>query len=169
MGSWSVRQFRVFIVENKVNLLTVPPLSRTIGIGALGKAVSLLRYLSWLGQMEVTYWGDLDVEGFEILSDMRAIYPQTRSVLMDEVTLLRWRQLAGRGTGRKPCVPTNLTAAEKQAFVLCCESNLRLEQERLPQQAVFDALTGSDSAAAHPLPVTPNSPEAGLCDGHAAI
>src|SRR5262245_14483114 len=62
------RPAAVFIVENKINLLTLPPLERTLGLGALGKGVTLLRYLPWLGGVPIAYWGDLDVQGFEILS-----------------------------------------------------------------------------------------------------
>jgi hypothetical protein len=67
-----VRDAEVVIVENKVNLLTLPPRRRTIGLGALGRAVSELRSVRWLATVPITYWGDLDVEGFEILSALRA-------------------------------------------------------------------------------------------------
>ena len=40
---------RVLIVENKVNLLTLPPLKGTIGLGGMGDGVTDLRYVVWLG------------------------------------------------------------------------------------------------------------------------
>ncbi|MCE9556567.1 MAG: DUF2220 domain-containing protein, partial [Planctomycetes bacterium] len=122
----------VVIVENKVNLLTLPPRRRTIGLGALGRAVSELHSVRWLATVPVTYWGDLDVEGFEILSSLRAEFPHVRSLLMDDATLNRHRLLAGSGTGRRPSPPPHLTTQELLAFDYCLNQNARVEQERIP-------------------------------------
>jgi hypothetical protein len=90
--------------------------------------------------MLITYWGDIDIEGFEILSDLRSLFPHTQSMLMNQETLLCWRHLAVAGTGRQLSVPANLTSEERDAFSLCLKDNLRLEQERLPQKAVLQAI-----------------------------
>ncbi|MBL8798027.1 MAG: hypothetical protein JNM56_29285 [Planctomycetia bacterium] len=127
-----VREASAVIVENKVNLLTLPALQRTIGLGGLGRGVTILRYVPWLKQLPLVYWGDIDVEGFEILSTLRAVFPQTCSVLMDLATLDRWCHLASPGKGRTPDVPVHLSDQERAAFLCCRERNLRLEQERLP-------------------------------------
>lgn len=137
VGQLPLEQARVIIVENKVNLLTIPRLPHAIGIGALGKAVSLLRYVQSLSDMPITYWGDIDIEGFEILSDLRAIFPHTQSMLMDQETLLGYRHLTVPGTGQQMSVPVHLTSDETNAFHLCLQENLRLEQERLPQKVVL--------------------------------
>jgi hypothetical protein len=142
-----VQAATVFVVENKVNLLTLPPLARGFGLGALGKGVTLLRYLPWLGQVPIVYWGDLDVEGFEILSSLRAVFPQTRSLLMDGDTLNHWQRLTTSGTGRQPELPPCLTEAERAAFARCRDHNLRLEQERLPQGEILAALGLSQVSA----------------------
>jgi hypothetical protein len=136
LGAMPVRADAAIIVENKVNLLTLPPFPRGIGLGGLGDGVVLLRYLSWLNDTQIVYWGDLDTEGFEILSSLRAIFPRARSFLMDLDTLDRWRYLAVLGTGRKPDVPPHLTEMEQRAFLCCRDENLRLEQERIPQDEV---------------------------------
>lgn len=141
-----VRAAEVFIVENKVNLLTLPPFRRGLGLGALGHRVTLLRYCSWLNTLPITYWGDLDVEGFEILSSLRALFPQTRSIFMDASTLDHWQHLGTQGTGRKPDLPPHLTEAEGTAYLRCRNENLRLEQERIPQGEVPTVLCPS---AAH--------------------
>src|SRR5205823_6364051 len=85
-----VRDAAAFVVENKVNLLTLPLIPRCIGFGALGRAVTLLRHVPWLGSTSLFYWGDLDVEGFEILSSLRALHPRTHSFMMDEDAIERW-------------------------------------------------------------------------------
>lgn len=131
-----IHAHRVLIVENKVNLLTLPPMAGAVALGGLGNDVTDLRYLSWLAEAAIWYWGDIDVEGFGILSRLRSLHPQTRSLLMDEGTLAGWRHLAGTGSGR-PCeVPPGLTLPVRAAFDVCLRDNLRLEQERLPQDVV---------------------------------
>lgn len=132
----------VLVVENRVNLLTLPALTSTLGLGALGKGVTLLRYLPWLGAVPVTYWGDLDVQGFEILSLLRAILPEARSVLMDVQTLERWEHLCTRGNASGQERLPHLTEAERAAYDRCRAGNLRLEQERLPKEEILSAIGG---------------------------
>src|SRR5690606_14201987 len=99
-------------VENKVNLLTLPQLPRHIGLGGLGHAISLLRYAKFLARMPVTYWGDLDVEGFEILSSLRSFCPRANSLWMDCSAIDHWHDLKVAGSGRQPVLPSHLTDAE---------------------------------------------------------
>jgi hypothetical protein len=76
----------------------------------------------------------------EILSSLRSIFPQTRSLLMNGDTLDRWQHLATSGTGRRAELPPCLTEAERAAFTRCRDQNLRLEQERLPQSDIVALL-----------------------------
>ncbi|HQU46529.1 MAG: hypothetical protein B7Z73_12510 [Planctomycetia bacterium 21-64-5] len=134
---------RVVIVENKVNLLTLPQLEQTVALGGLGNSVTDLRYLCWLGQAELWYWGDIDVDGLAILSRLRGVFPHVRSFLMGEPTVQEWRSRigsAGNGRAAPPC-PT-LTPAEQAALVVCAAENLRIEQERFPHAFVLDCLRG---------------------------
>jgi hypothetical protein len=133
-----IREAEAIIVENKVNLLTLRPRRRTIGLGALGHAVSELRAVPWLATTPITYWGDLDVEGFQMLSSLRAEFPHARSMLMDDATLTRHQLRAGPGTGRSLPPPPHLTADELLAFARCVEGNIRLEQERIPLTDCFN-------------------------------
>lgn len=140
VGRWSMpSDVRVLIVENKVNLLTLPALGRAVAIGGLGNGVVLLRYIPWLADTPIIYWGDLDIEGLEILSRLRALFPQTHSVMMDEATIARWRHLTVQGTGRGATPPPHLNSNERAAFECCVDLNVRLEQERLPQPDVVEA------------------------------
>ncbi len=152
------------IVENKVNLLTLPFSPRAIGLGGLGDGAVLLRYLSWLNHMQIVYWGDLDTEGFEILSSLRAIFPHVRSFLMDLNTLSHLQHLAVPGTGRKPDMPPHLTEVEQQAYIYCRDENHRLEQERIPQDKVLNEVkcllglpTRGSSAASAIVGIVPPS------------
>ena len=132
----------VIIVENKVNLLTFPAVPSAIAMGGLGNGIVDLAYVTWLSNHSLWYWGDLDVEGFEILSRLRIRFPQTRSFLMDDTTLLRWKDsLAISGTARPRAVPALLTEPETTAFNFCDAHNMRIEQERIPQSAVVEAVS----------------------------
>ncbi|MBN8625709.1 MAG: hypothetical protein J0M17_09490 [Planctomycetes bacterium] len=133
-----VSKATVLIVENKVNLLTLPPLHRAIGLGSLGDNITILRSVPWLLHSPIYYWGDLDVEGFEILSSLRSFLPHVQSILMNADTLTHWRSLAVPGTGAAPAVPRDLSSSEQAGFDMCREFNLRLEQERIPQAVVVN-------------------------------
>lgn len=131
---------QVLVVENKVSLLTLPPLADTLALGGLGNGVLDLRYVSWLASCAIWYWGDIDVEGLAILSRLRSVFPHTRSLLMDQDTLDRWREQLVSGVGSAATVPAGLTDAERSAFTTCAAKNLRLEQERISQPFVNQAL-----------------------------
>jgi hypothetical protein len=136
LGMLAIRAAVVFIVENRVSPLTLPVVRRAIGLGALGNAVTQFRHLAWLQDRPVVYWGDLDIEGFGILSSLRSCFPQTQSVFMDADTLDRWQHFVVPGTGRAMDVPPLLTEAERTAYLICRDQDLRLEQERIPQDEV---------------------------------
>ncbi len=140
LGKLNVRDVEVIIVENKVTLHTLPPRPRTIALGGLGDSVVALSAVTWLSKTPLIYWGDLDVPGIEILSSVRALFPQTRSVMMDVPTLEVMRHLILPGKGTQPNMPAHLTPAEQSAFVRCRSENLWLEQERLPPPFIAAAL-----------------------------
>jgi hypothetical protein len=138
---WPARDVRVIVVENRVNLLTLPPTPDTVAVGGLGNAVPLLRYCGWLRGVPITYWGDIDVEGFGILGRLRRAYPQVMSVMMDLDALRNFGHLGVKGNGVVPAEPPALlTDAELAAFRACAVDNLRLEQERIPQDYVLRVL-----------------------------
>jgi hypothetical protein len=130
----------VFIVENKVNLLTLPPMQKTLALGGVGRAATDLRQVNWLRTAPVVYWGDIDVEGLRILSSWRTIFPQTQSLFMDADTLERYGSPTGRKEQSLPEIPPRLSEVEQRAFVRCCNDGIWLEQERIPQAAVVAAL-----------------------------
>ena len=96
--------------------------------------VSLLREIAWLQSNPVTYWGDLDVEGFEILSQLRVFCPNAKSFLMDAAAVEKYRHLSVEKKRRRVREPGNLTKEELGGFEICKRDNLRIEQER---KAVF--------------------------------
>ena len=78
------------------------------------------------------YFGDLDTHGLAILSDLRKIYSQTESVMMDAETFVKFRHLAVSEPSQVKRMPDCLTEKELRLLEMLCETKGRLEQERIP-------------------------------------
>jgi hypothetical protein len=130
----------VFIVENKMTFLTLPPVANGVAIWGKGFQVSLLRELTWLAGCDIWYWGDLDAQGFAMLSQLRGYWPQTRSFLMDGAMLARYREFVVAGTAVSEMALTNLDERETAVYQQLLAHNWRLEQERISQTDVVAAL-----------------------------
>lgn len=131
-----VRETTIVVVENRLNLLTLPALKRTLGIRGEGKAVTRLHRLTWLHDNRILYWGDIDVDGFLILSSLRNLFPHVESILMDRATLEQHSDYVASGNGTTPSLPSNLTEEESATFLRCSKHNQRLEQEHVLQPFV---------------------------------
>ncbi|WP_375430766.1 Wadjet anti-phage system protein JetD domain-containing protein [uncultured Friedmanniella sp.] len=79
---------RVLMVENEISYLALPDLPDTVAIFGSGFALGSAAALTWLSQVSIIYWGDLDTYGFAILDRLRIRYPDVTSMLMDVDTLL---------------------------------------------------------------------------------
>lgn len=135
-----VRDCHVFIVENNLNLLTLPAFPRGVAIRGEGNAVTRLEALNWLNQNQLIYWGDIDVEGFQILSRLRNLFPRVRSVMMDRETLSCHQAVAVTGNPGQSDRPANLTSGEADAYAYCLHNQCRLEQERILQTYVEERI-----------------------------
>lgn len=136
LAQLNIPAVKVLVVENKTTFLTLPPLPGFMAIWGGGYKVSLLKKLAWLRPCVIWYWGDFDAQGFEILSQLRQYFPQTKSWLMDDKTFAQFAHLAGPGTPSKVETGLNLTAAEQTVYQHLKTHQLRLEQERLPHAYV---------------------------------
>ena len=81
--------------------------------------------------MPIYFWGDLDVQGFQILSLLRDVFPHAQSILMDDETLNAHTEFMVKGKHIPQDTLPNLTPAEHQVFTHLKETNQRLEQERI--------------------------------------
>lgn len=125
---------KVIVVENKTNLntmLTLPNICNTVAIFGKGYSVSNIKNASWLNDLDIIYWGDIDVQGFEILSQFRNYFPKVRSVLMDIETFNKYFE-NDQGTESKVKIQLNLNRNEQELYELLKEKNWRLEQEKIP-------------------------------------
>lgn len=125
---------KVLVVENKTTLyttLTLPKMNNTIAIFGSGYSVYNLKSVHWFTNLKLLYWGDIDVQGFEILSQFRNYFPQTKSVLMDKETFEKFFE-NDNGTPTNIFTKLNLTDEEQQLYDILRTNNWRLEQEKIP-------------------------------------
>jgi hypothetical protein len=119
------------ITENEMTFLTLPPRRDTFALFGAGFMVHNLARLPWLAECPIFYWGDLDAQGFQILSRLRSLFPHVSSLMMDWETFSTFADFCVEST---PCpvrqLP-HLTAEEHDLFVYLAEHNLRLEQEHI--------------------------------------
>jgi hypothetical protein len=131
---------RIIIVENLINFLTLPQLANSIGIFGGGFGVHVLREVDWLNQCQIIYWGDIDAHGFQILSDLREIFPHTQSVMMDQYTYSTYAQYTVKGKQTTDSQFSSLTPNENALAQYVYEQNIRLEQEHIPQDYAVSQL-----------------------------
>lgn len=132
---------KVIVVENKTTLyttLTLPKMDNALAIFGSGYSVFNLKNVNWFTNIEIIYWGDIDVQGFEILSQFRGYFPHTKSKLMDIDTFDRFFE-NDLGTISNTSVELNLSKLEQELFNVLKLNNWRLEQEKIP----FDYVTKS--------------------------
>lgn len=130
----------VFVIENEITYLAFPRPDDAMVIWGSGYAVPVLEPLSWLGGLEVVYWGDIDTHGFVILDRLRGMFPKVRSMLMDRATLLAHRGQWVTEPSQAHDVLTRLDAAEAALYQELLDGSLgasvRLEQERIGYRAI---------------------------------
>lgn len=131
---------RCIVTENKLTFLTLPQMPNTVAIFGSGFRVELLGEVEWLRACPVYYWGDLDAQGFQILSLLRSHLPQVISVMMDVETFEHFRAFAVRGQPAPVCDLPFLTAAEQALSTRLAREQLRLEQERISYAYALDKL-----------------------------
>ncbi|MEV6886054.1 Wadjet anti-phage system protein JetD domain-containing protein [Streptomyces sp. NPDC051135] len=144
LARWSPAVRTVFVLENEITYLSLPPVANAVAILGSGYAAALLRHLPWLDNVALYYWGDIDTHGFAILDQVRGHFPHTTSLLMDRTTLLaheaHWSQ-------EKTQAHSNLTRLTPEEAHLDQDlrnatygPHLRLEQERIAIATVREAL-----------------------------
>lgn len=135
----------LFITENETNFLAFPKVTDSWILFGAGYGFSILREVSWMNDCRILYWGDIDTHGFAILDELRSIFPNTESFLMDRATLLAHQIF--RDTEPKPHVRL-LPRLTKEEAALCADIQadrygikIRLEQERVSFSCILDSLS----------------------------
>lgn len=133
----------ILVVENVQSGLALPSLDCTIAVFGGGKNVSWLS-APWLGSKKVGYWGDIDSEGFSILSDARRRCSGVESIMMDEQTAAGFSSRMVEEPESVDVLPGFLEEQEANLFHKLREGYFgkpRLEQERLAADYILRCLT----------------------------
>lgn len=130
----------VIIFENKTPFLSIKGREDTIAIFGAGYGVEGLGSINWLRGCDVYYWGDLDAQGFEILSLLRSRLPDAKSVLMNVQVMQELAHFVQPGSPTVLKDLPHLTAQEKEVYRTVTLENRRLEQERVPMDYLYRAL-----------------------------
>ncbi len=125
----------VYLVENKINMLTFPNKRDSIVIWGHGFGVDIMKDVEWLQTKKIYYWGDIDAQGFQILSEIRTHFRQVESFLMDKDTFGKYYE-GDKGTKTNVEIELCLTQEELELFRRLKENNSRLEQEKIPFEYV---------------------------------
>lgn len=121
----------VYVVENKINMLTFPLKEKSLVVWGHGFGVEIIKDVEWLKTTRVFYWGDLDAQGFQILSEVRTHFNQVESFLMDRETFNKFYE-GDKGTPSNIEKKLCLTKEETEMFRYLKENDQRLEQEKIP-------------------------------------
>lgn len=124
---------KVYVVENKINMLSFPMVEKSIVIWGHGFGVETICNVDWLKDKDIFYWGDLDAQGFQILSLLRTHFEQVKSFMMDRVTFDNFYE-GDKGTKTNVEKGLCLTSEENDMFLYLKLNNLRLEQEKIPYE-----------------------------------
>ena len=129
----------VYIVENKINMLSFPTIDNSIVIWGEGFGVDKVKDALWLNDKEIYYWGDLDAHGFQILSEARSHFHHIKSFLMDRATFDAFFE-GDEGTITTVEKDLCLTPEENELFQYLKSNNLRLEQEKIPYAYAYQRI-----------------------------
>ena len=141
----------ILVVENLQSGLGLSDLPNTVAVIGGGRNVSWMD-ANWLNNKKVAYWGDIDTWGFAILNDARALLPNLCSLMMDENTLIQFKDRAVSEFEQYDGNQKYLTESEGELFNNLKKSKykqVRLEQERLPFEYIKSILDKWAYAAGH--------------------
>jgi hypothetical protein len=127
----------IWLVENETNLYLVPNRKNALIIFSRGYAVNLLKSIPLFENVKLFYWGDLDIDGFNILHDFKKMYNHVKSVLMDIETVEyhQAEKIKIEPLSKNRILPL-LNENELKAFEHLAENKWRIEQEKLNQHYI---------------------------------
>ena len=143
-ADWKVDE--VWLVENETTLFMLPARPNAIAICSRGYAVEHLTDIPLLNNSCLLYWGDMDEDGYRMLSITRQKYRHVQSVLMEEGDFLFHKPPAdSQPTPYRKDTPQCLTDSEKAAFSGLQQLNGRIEQEQLRLDYVMQRIQNAPS------------------------
>ncbi|KAA8816126.1 hypothetical protein CSQ85_11930 [Bifidobacterium rousetti] len=142
------------IIENKATYRMMPAIRKGLCIWGHGyTAANITNAIPWLDHLHVVYWGDIDADGLQILSDLRVHTGiDCESILMD---MDAYNEYQHYGTtldpfnkpirNREPNPVPGLHPKERRLYEHLCNPRKgyppRIEQERIPLDRAMQELT----------------------------
>jgi len=139
--SLSIPCKKIFIIENEITTLSFPKTKSAIVIFGRGYGVAILKNIPWFWDKKIYYWGDIDLDGYAILSQIRGYYNHVQSILMDEHTFVTYKDLAVEVNAKKtletlPHLQPHEQRVYEKIYISTTQTQIRLEQERIPFEAL---------------------------------
>ena len=135
---------RVYVIENEITYLAFPVPGDALVIFGGGYSVDVLESLTWLAELDLVYWGDIDTHGFVILNRLRRRFGHARSMLMDRATLLahrgQWVTEPRPAAARLDLLDPEEAELYRDLLDGTLGPSIRLEQERISFAAIEHAL-----------------------------
>lgn len=141
----------VFIVENRETFVDFPCIPKAACVLGDGKAcLAALHHVPWVtNARRIIYWGDMDMDGLEILSGLRQRGLRCESIAMDLPTFLRFEELGtsvdkqGRvmTVTMRPDARVGLLEGELALYDALAHHRLqysRIEQEKIPYEVALE-------------------------------
>ena len=134
----------IFIIENKITTLSFPALKNSMVIFGSGYGVESIKDVKWLNSKKLFYWGDIDRDGFAILSQARAYFKHLRSIFMDEQTIESFAIYSTKDSDKYKRELPNLVSDELVVYDKLQNdyygTDFRLEQEKIHFDYVMERL-----------------------------
>lgn len=123
---------QILFLENKETFLSLTPQPGTCLVFGGGYRAHHSASLDAFDGKRLLYWGDLDLDGYQILDAVRSQRPNAESVLMGPETVTANLDIATPDRDFTPTALTRLTPEENKALdILITHGHLRIEQERI--------------------------------------
>lgn len=135
----------IVVCENKHSAMFMPPRDGLITMMGVGYAAStrILTELRIAHHPHLIYWGDIDIEGLAILTNIRKAGLQVTSICMDAHTARKYKNydVIPQHTSTITVNPVFLSEGERGALKMLTSGQIhRIEQEKLPENYVTHQL-----------------------------
>jgi hypothetical protein len=135
-----IQSMNIFIIENLTTFHTFPSINNSVVIWGKGYEVEILREAEWLKSKIIYYWGDMDTDGLAILDIVKNCFPQTIALFMSISDVVQYENWGVTHVDKKNRCLLKLSVKEIEAYNYLKKKNIRIEQERIPQNDLFETL-----------------------------
>jgi hypothetical protein len=151
LNRWPRHPPTVIMIENKeTGFAITEDHPGTVVFHGQGFNVASYARITWIRSAQtIIYWGDIDAPGLQFVSDLRGYGLPATTVLMDTITLDRFRHLSTNGATPQRATLPRLTASENAVYARLVhhagthQDGLLLEQERIPWPHAYGTLTAA--------------------------